>query len=1585
MSKYLSRIGLCLAGVWLLIGATDSALGNGNVHVTRFWHNHQPIYWPEWMGDGGEPNRGQLAWDSIQKKPFQNYGGISPRNNPENDLVQIFGLDDRKNAYQGGPRTSLTTFSGGGFAMSYSGSLIDNVRQLGSGGHLGYGSGWASGNIEARRDWGRLDLLGFTFHHSLAPLLPKEVFRKEIQIFKQAWWKAWGGNADGSDHSKGFFPTEMAYTRDLIDVLVDEGYEWVIVASHHISRTSPSYNDRANPTGTYNIYSSPPNKADQLSPRFDNPSQWWYGEPNPGNAAWNVAPFAYQLHRVRYVNPETGGIKDMFAVPSDDVLSYRYGYANEGIGKIVDHIAPHANVPVIVMPSTDGDNAWGGGSSSWMEATPQLFNESASRGYQKSMPGTFVNLPGNKQNAPLTHIEDGAWVFPKMCYGSPNFMKWIEPPLVSTAIGATNRYPGTQADMETPGYSLKFFSYAPLMAGANWVITAEQILRDQGGSVRPWVVHAPYGVGGGEFSDRNDVELAWHIYLKGLDSGFNYYGGLGNDDEVKPSLATKRAVDRLRSFMSTRMDLDRTGPTALKPQRFPYNPGAYTFGWFNNIPDDRRFLKKMPSNFYIWTHVYDVSGVQTVNLKIRRDKDGVRSLQNTHNETYAGGDDVEGWVTIPMNKRTLPNTRAALNAAAANGEIDFFVYDANFQPTTGIEIADYYFARIDEASLPGFRGNLFDYYVETTDTRGNTSKSEIQHVWVEDDGQGGPPPATVSFGADPRTCANLTVTYTANSGVLSNTSPVVLWSRFATNGPFTSQTMSTLNGVSTFTFPSNSIPSNAPVLEVYFQNSGGTITDNRGGANYSTAIRDCNAPSGPVWTVPDTPVAGQPVTVYYNTSGRPIAGASAVNIHYGYNENIAGNWTIAPGVAMTQAGAYWSFTYTVPANATIVRYVFNNNANVWDNNGGNDFTFNVEPGGPVPVPSSVSFSADPRDCAPITVTYVANDGVLSNTTPVTIRSRFASTGTFATATMTHNGGGTSTYTFASVPDNAPVLQVYFTDAGGTLIDNASGANYSTFIRDCDAPQGAVWTQPVAPVAGESVTIFYNPDGRTIAGTTDINIHYGYNGGNWTVAPGVPMTQQGLYWRYTFTVPSSATNLVMAFNSRGTDPWDNNSSSNFVFAVQGGVPPPTGFVILTPTGNTSVAFNTTNFTLGGIAEGVSGSIAWTNALTGLSGLFPAASPWSLPLALNVGDNVITLVGTNPPAGTVTNGFDQGANYTGIAGGENEGTGFGPWSVNHSQGSGTAGVFIGDPAAAGISGMSSNSIGFYANPLGSGANAEIQRAFGSALAVGHTFSFQWGLNWDSNTNASNRGFNLIGDGTTELININMGGSATITINGTNMFTQFGSAAFVLNFTRTGANSLRVFGTGRNGSESFDQTFTIASAPQSFKFYFNATEANVDQRQMYVNDFAITSVGGSGSTTSTTVTITRLPEGGSGEIPSSWFSQYGVPSAPPEQETPGGGATYREAYMYDIDPRNPAPAGFDKAQSAEPPAAAMNLMVSPSSTGRIYDVYWRIDLNDTNWFPMNLNVRGNADGGPVMLRVTNNVDQRFYRTGVKLPQDN
>ncbi len=89
---------------------------------------------------------------------------------------------------------------------------------------------------------------------------------------------------------------------------------------------------------------------------------------------------------------------------------------------------------------------------------------------------------------------------------------------------------------------------------------------------------------------------------------------------------------------------------------------------------------------------------------------------------------------------------------------------------------------------------------------------------------------------------------------------------------------------------------------------------------------------------PTNVIAGQSLTVTYNPAGRSLSGASKVNIHHGYN---GANWTTLPGAAMSKSGTNWIYTYTVPANATTIAMVFNNDAGTWDNNGGGNWNFAV--------------------------------------------------------------------------------------------------------------------------------------------------------------------------------------------------------------------------------------------------------------------------------------------------------------------------------------------------------------------------------------------------------------------------------------------------------------------------------------------------------------------------------------------------------------------------------------------------------------------------------------------------------------------
>ena len=206
---------------------------------------------------------------------------------------------------------------------------------------------------------------------------------------------------------------------------------------------------------------------------------------------------------------------------------------------------------------------------------------------------------------------------------------------------------------------------------------------------------------------------------------------------------------------------------------------------------------------------------------------------------------------------------------------------------------------------------------------------------------------------------------------------------------------------------------------------------------------------------------------------------------------------------------------------------------------------------------------------------------------------------------------------------------------------------------------------------------------------------------------------------------------------------------------------------------------------------------------------------------------------------TNAFDFGANYDGTPGwtnGANAGFGFGAWTITADNGSGGAGAFIGNPSFAGISGMSTETFGLYANPQGSGATVTASRPLSAALQVGETFSMQWGINWDGDNGANgNKGFNLF-VGATQVVNVNNGGNSDIQFNSINTGMGFGTAAMTWSFTYTNATTLFVSANDRDGTGTFSTNINVAGGISSFSLY--ATELGAgDNRQPYYNDFAVT----------------------------------------------------------------------------------------------------------------------------------------------------
>lgn len=195
--------------------------------------------------------------------------------------------------------------------------------------------------------------------------------------------------------------------------------------------------------------------------------------------------------------------------------------------------------------------------------------------------------------------------------------------------------------------------------------------------------------------------------------------------------------------------------------------------------------------------------------------------------------------------------------------------------------------------------------------------------------------------------------------------------------------------------------------------------------------------------------------------------------------------------------------------------------------------------------------------------------------------------------------------------------------------------------------------------------------------------------------------------------------------------------------------------------------------------------------------------------------------------------------GWATGDNGGTGFSEWTIT-TGGGGFAGTFIGDPAGAGISGMDTESFGMFANPAGSGALVTADRELtGGGLSVGQTFQFEWGANFDSG-GAGEKGFRLYVGGVagTEVVEVTMAGTSTITLNGNDVGFTYGTNVMVWSFTMTDPSTLNVTANDRDGNGTFSTNITVTAGIDAFQLY--ATELDnssfTDQRQPYFNNFEV-----------------------------------------------------------------------------------------------------------------------------------------------------
>ncbi len=106
-------------------------------------------------------------------------------------------------------------------------------------------------------------------------------------------------------------------------------------------------------------------------------------------------------------------------------------------------------------------------------------------------------------------------------------------------------------------------------------------------------------------------------------------------------------------------------------------------------------------------------------------------------------------------------------------------------------------------------------------------------------------------------------------------------------------------------------------------------------------VGDTGTAATRVSTSPSPLVKGQPGTIIYDKSGSSLAGATTINIHYGFDHWASGTIADAPMTLNASTGKY-EFTMTMPPSRAQLDCVFNNGAGTWDNNSSADWHLTLQ-------------------------------------------------------------------------------------------------------------------------------------------------------------------------------------------------------------------------------------------------------------------------------------------------------------------------------------------------------------------------------------------------------------------------------------------------------------------------------------------------------------------------------------------------------------------------------------------------------------------------------------------------------------------
>lgn len=951
---------------------------SAEIAASHVYHNHMPNFWPYYDTSkySSTPIGGEIRYMydgqviDLKNNPPSNYTYYLPNGSvmPHDDLVSYYSHHAKQGAYLSWPWSVANALKASHpsaqMQVTMSGSLINNVNSfmytnnVPGYNNVNWGQNWknAYNSLKTPNGNNTLDLVHFSGHHSMGPLVGNEYLLKDL-LYQNATLAQPYFLGDSFKSSKGFFPTELGFSERIIPVLEKLGIEWSVIGNNHFSRTLTDY-PLLNDPGKDTLV-SPPNRAD-----LQNTSNVgsWISQPmfNEQQVTHNKFPFASTPHWVKYVNPDSGKESKIVGVPVAQAESWEEGYQGSVTAKALKPFEGLVSQKQFFVIAHDGDNSSGraGDEGTWRNAANVTYSDSGVKGM-----GISEYLKNNTPAAnDVVHVQDGSWIDTRDSSSDPQWHHWKLPFGIwkgqfadFNRVNGTNYAPkknlsGVEEGMTVSfeyGYHYLERNFALLQAALNRANTAEQIWLDEhpnywspttaldkqitysGNQLNPWMMSYPVkGDASRDYAGgANPAELAWYFLTPALDSGFGYYDE-NQDDSVKPTLSFNQSLYFSKPYTEAKADKDRTGPSVWWPQRWPYNPGSA-----NTDKSQGWTLHYYDTAFAVYTYAFDLNEISDIKVKIRKhtNKSAI-AADNTFRVYDPAALQAQGvanidasrvgeWVEYSMTKRDLqPDINGVAWQASST---------AVMQKVPAQETGDLYFSYIKD-----YRDELLDYYIEAVDSKGNVTKTDIQQVYV---------------GAGTYTNSNGKIIEDVN-GTIQGTYPFLTDKAFVedTEAPTVPTNLNSASqSKSTITLAWTASQDNVGVTgyEVYrdgvkvgtSQTTSYTDTGLTALTAYTYTVKAFDSKgnlsdASAVFTV-ETNNVDSSVTIYYKQ------GFTTPYIHY---RPVGGTWTTAPGVAIpaSEVPGYNKITLTAEG-ATGIEAVFNNGGNTWDNNGSKNYVFPI--------------------------------------------------------------------------------------------------------------------------------------------------------------------------------------------------------------------------------------------------------------------------------------------------------------------------------------------------------------------------------------------------------------------------------------------------------------------------------------------------------------------------------------------------------------------------------------------------------------------------------------------------------------------